>query len=258
PAQAAIMLEKTAADPQCRLALGKALFLAGDPRGALRALEDHAGGSNAGDSESSTLRHLYRGRALEALGEHETAVDELRLYFEQFPDVPRPAETSIEAATDLARAYTALNRQAEAVAQYRMIAGLADSLALWNRKQSVQALEKKDLSGAVVSLQAVLRWNRQDNVSRRLLARALNDLGRHPEALVVWRELDEMLHGDSEALRNIAGLSLEIRRPQDAVAAFRRLREIEDDPDIIERLDAEIRRLESTGQPGIPTVDLRF
>jgi tetratricopeptide (TPR) repeat protein len=95
-------------------------------------------------------------------------------------------------------------------------------------------------------------------VSRRLLARALNDLGRHPEALVVWRELDEMLHGDSEALRNIAGLSLEIKRPQDAVAAFRRLREIEDDPDIIERLDAEIRRLESTGQPGIPTVELRF
>jgi len=249
PKEAASMLEAIATGTAGRLALGKARFLAGDARGALATLDGFPPECPGLDAETATLRHLYRGRSLAALARWDEAVGELKLYFELYPQVPRPAETSIDAATDLARSYTELKRPDEAVEQYRVIAGLADSLASWNRRQAAQSIERKDLPAAALFLSTALRWNHRDNPSRRQLARALNDLGRHQEALAVWRELDRQLEGDVEALRNIAGLSLEGHNTRDAVAAFQRLREIEDDPELIRRLDEEIARLRQIPVP---------
>jgi tetratricopeptide (TPR) repeat protein len=135
-----------------------------------------------------------------------------------------------------------------------VITGLADSLASWNKRQAAQAIEHKDVAGAVTRLAEALKWNHRDNQSRRQLARALNDLNRHPEAIEVWRELDKQLEGDAEALRNIAALSLEVRRTRDAAAAFRRLRDIEDDPETIKKLDEEIARLELMPDAPAPTI----
>jgi tetratricopeptide (TPR) repeat protein len=100
---------------------------------------------------------------------------------------------------------------------------------------------------AEVHLRDALRWNDKDQKSRRLLALVLNDLSRPEDAVAVWRELDTALDGDADALRNIAGLSLQLKRPEDALAAFRRLLEIEPDPDEIARLEAAVGELKQNG-----------
>jgi tetratricopeptide (TPR) repeat protein len=78
-----------------------------------------------------------------------------------------------------------------------------------------------------------------------MLGYVLNDLGRHEEAVQVWRELDAALEGDIEALRNIAGLSLQSRRSRDALAAFERLLTFEPDPAEVARLETAVQELRS-------------
>ena len=108
--------------------------------------------------------------------------------------------------------------------------------------------ERRDLAAGASFLRTVLRWNRRDNASRRLLAKTLNDLERNEEAIQVWRDLDKETNGDEEALRNIIGLSLTARRPADAVAALRRLLEIEDDPESIRGIEVTIRQIEQASE----------
>ncbi|HEY3174890.1 MAG TPA: fused MFS/spermidine synthase [Candidatus Polarisedimenticolia bacterium] len=264
------MLEKAAGDPACLLELGRARLVAGDPEGALQAVrrfEDPAGcsGQEAGhDPETGPFAHLYQGRALVALGRYEEGRPHLRLYFDLYPETPRPAETSIDAASDLALASLALGDHEGAIAQYRTITGLADSLASWNHRQAAQAIERQDLAAAASYLRTALRWNRKDSSSRRLLARTLNDLERQEEAIQVWRDLDKEMEGDAEALRNIAGLAMRMKRPADAIAALRRLSDIEEDPEAIRGIDQTIGRLQSgidpssaPGTGGAPGGELR-
>jgi spermidine synthase len=244
---ASALLRGAADDPLCRILLGKARFLAGDYHGVLSTLEelsDPAAGGRRLDPDAGPMMNLYRGRAMLATGDPEGAVRELRAYFEQHPGAPRPAETSIDAATDLARAWLALGKTSEAIAQFRVVAGLADSLASWNVRQAREALRRKDPASASRSLRAALGWNTQDGGARRLLAHVLTDLGQYDEALAAWRDLDHSSLGDPEALRNIAALSMRMRRPGDAAAAYRRLEGIEGDPAVIEALQAAIRKLE--------------
>ncbi len=246
--EASALLRGAASDPLCRILLGKARFLAGDYQGALLTLEgvsDQAAGARRLDPDAGSMINLYRGRAMLATGDPAGAVRELRAYFEQHPGAPRPAETSIDAATDLARAWMALGKSSEAIAQFRVVAGLADSLASWNVRQAIEALRRKDPSSASRSLRAALTWNTQDGGARRLLAHVLTDLGQYDEALAAWRDLDHSSLGDPEALRNIAALSMRMRRPRDAAAAYRRLEGIEGDPAVIEALQTAIRKLES-------------
>ena len=97
---------------------------------------------------------------------------------------------------------------------------------------------------------ALLAWLDEDYHRRPhagLLGQTLNDLGRHQEAIEVWRDLDKEMEGDEEALQNIAGLSLALNHPSEALAALRRLRDIEDDPEAILRIDETIRKLEAGG-----------
>ena len=232
--------------------------MTGDPAGALAAAERleataSCSGAEAGhDPRTGPLIHLYKGRALAALNRHEQARHHLRLYFDLFPATPRPAERSIDAAVDLARACTALGDTPCALAQYRVITGLADSLASWSGREANAAIERKDLPAAAGNLRAALKWNPQDDRLRRLLAQTLNELGGHEEAIATWRDLDRRLDGDEEALHNIAGLSLAMHRPADAIAAFERLREIEDDPDVITEIDdaiTQVRKNSSAVRP---------
>ena len=245
------LLESAADDRACLLELARARLLTRDAAGALTAaerLEDPAscsGGETGHDPQTGPFIHLYKGRALAALGRHEEAGHHLRLYFDLFPATPRPAERSIEAATDLAGVCIALADESCAIAQYRVITGLADSLASWNGREAKDAIERKDLPAAAGHLRAALKWNPQDNRLRRLLAQTLNELGGHEEAVATWRDLDNRLEGDEEALHNIAGLSLAMRRPDDAIAAFERLREIEDDPAVITQIDDSIRQIKA-------------
>ncbi|HET9482082.1 MAG TPA: fused MFS/spermidine synthase [Candidatus Polarisedimenticolia bacterium] len=253
PAGAASLLNAAAGDPACRVELARALLLLGDPHGAIDALEVFRAGDGGAygaaldDPELAPLLHLHRGRALLAAGDPTGAVASLSRYFDLFPTTPRPAETSIEAATDLARAHLALGRTDEAVAQFRVVTGLADSLASWNRKQADAAVEKRELPAAARHLRTALRYNPQDAGSLRLLGYTLNDLGEHAEAIDVWRDLNRRLDGDMEALRNIAGLALKLERPSEAVEAFRRMKPLEGDPAILAWIDAEILRIETAG-----------
>ena len=183
-----------------------------------------------------------------ALARNDEARRHLRLYFELFPREPRPAERSIEAAADLARVCTALADESCAMDQHRVITGLADSLASWNGREAEEAIARRDLHAASDHLRTALTWNPQENRLRRLLARTLNDLGGREEAVAIWRDLDKRLEGDTEALHNIAGLSLAMRRPGDAIAAFERLREIEDDPAAILEIDDAIAQLRTAAE----------
>jgi len=244
PAAAAEMAMRAPADPGCRLLAGRARHALGDHKGVLVALAP----IGDDDPEIAPLTHLYRGRSLLALGRATEASRELESYFSQHRHAPRPAERSIEAAEDLARAYLVLGQPDQALTQYRTIARLADSLTGWHRGQALKAAQRSDPSGVIVSARGALRWNPKDAASQRLLARGLNDAGQHEEALAIWREVDAMAEGDGEALRNIAGLSIRLGRVADAVAAYRRLQEVEGDPAAIAEIESLIQRLETIGQ----------
>ncbi|HKY33100.1 MAG TPA: fused MFS/spermidine synthase, partial [Candidatus Polarisedimenticolia bacterium] len=250
-AGAAAVLAPAAADPSCAVELARALLMGGDLDGAGRALEDveperGCSGTEAGhDPRVSPLLHLQRGRLLAARGDSAGAVRNLKLYFDLFPRAARTTETSLEAASALAHAHLALGQKDEALAQFRSAVALADSLASFNRGQAEQLIRRRELEGAASHLRAALRWNRQDNGSRRLLGYALNDLGRHQEAVATWRDLDRALDGDIESLRNIAGLCLQLGRPSEALEAFRKWRGLEPDPGQIEAIDRSIAELEA-------------
>ncbi|HET6374252.1 MAG TPA: tetratricopeptide repeat protein, partial [Candidatus Polarisedimenticolia bacterium] len=246
PVGAARLLERVD-HSGCRIQLAKTRLRLGDPKGAMTALtglDPARAEAESLDAGAGRLIPLYRGRALLALKDPAGAIDQLRLYFDEDSSDPRPAETSIEAATDLAAAYQALGKTGEAIGQYRIIAGLADSLAAWNFRQAREAADAGDLPKAVALLGAALEWNPRDAEGRRLLARTLMRLGRGPEALAAWRALDQQLQGDAESLQHIAGLSLSMQRPNDAAAAYRRWKTIESDPVVLEKLEAVIMKLD--------------
>ncbi len=238
------MLAALPDDPGCRLDLAFLRLERGDARGAIETLRPLAGPDPGWEPGIAALASMCRGRALMAAGRPADAIVELRRYFDDYPGFPHPAEQSIEAAIDLARAYIATGREVEAVAQFRVVTGLSDSLAGWNRRQSEEALEHGDLTSAVSHIREALRWKPGDTVALRMLGAALNRTGPVDEAIETWSDLDSRLNGDGEALRNIAGLSLRRGRPGDALDAFRRLRTIESDPEAIARIDAAIHELE--------------
>ncbi len=250
---AAALLQPVAGDPLADVELARALWLGGDEAAALRVLDraeppERCTGGDAGHHrEAGPFLHLYRGRILAARGDWPGAVRHLQLWFSLFTENARPAEMSIDASIDLARAHAALGETREALTQFRAATGLADSLASWNRGQAEQLVARREMEKAETHLREALRWNDKDQKSRRLLALVLNDLSRPDDAVAVWRELDTALDGDADALRNIAGLSLQLNRPEDALAAFRRLLEIEPDPEEIARLEAAVAELKQNG-----------
>src|SRR5262249_6494874 len=150
----------------------------------------------------------------------------------------------IAAASDLARAHIALGQTSEAIVQFRAAVGLADALDTYDRGQADRLIAERHLDDAIQHLRTALEWNPKDQRARRTLGYTLNELGRHDEALQVWRELDESLEGDGEALRNIAGIALARRQPAEAAGAFRKLMTIEPDPGEIAKLEAAVRELE--------------
>jgi spermidine synthase len=249
PGGAARILEPASSHPEAAVELAHARWKAGDAEGALAVLDlieppGRCSGAEAGhDPAAGPFLHLHRGRILAARGDFDAARANLRLYFSLFPRTPRSAETSIDAAGDLARAALALGDRAEAIAQFRVAAGLADSLASWNRGQAEQLVARRELETAARHLGTALQWNAGDQASRRMLGYVLNDLGRHDEAVKVWRDLDRALEGDKEALRNIAGLSLQKDRAADALAAFEKLMTLEPDPAEVVRLEAAVEEL---------------
>ncbi|MGH9870740.1 MAG: fused MFS/spermidine synthase, partial [Candidatus Polarisedimenticolia bacterium] len=254
-AGAVSLLKPAGASPAAAVELARIRWQSGDPTGAVAALDaveppGTCSGSPIGhDPDAGPLIHLYRGRILQQRGDVHGAIGQLELFFALSPGSPRSAEVSIEAAAELARAYLTVGNTTEALARFRMAAGMADSLASWNRQQAERLIPRRELETAAKYLRASLQWNAQDNVSRRLLALVLNDLERNEEALGVWYELDRALEGDPEALRNIAGLSLEMKRPADAMEALRKLTEVEADPVEMERAQATLAQLIRSATP---------
>ncbi len=247
PRAAVSVLQRACDHPDCDASLARALFLAGDFPGSLRAAERAEASRQALgaiEPEAAGWMDLYAGRSLLKLGNAQAAVGRLGHFFDDQPFAPRAAESSLEASASLAHAHLALGELEEALAQFRVAASLAGSLALRNLSEGQEALHGSDTNRAVVLFQAAVRWAPQDAGARRQLARLLTRLGRHGEAEAAWRDLDRQVGGDQEALRVIAGLSLQGRRPHDAAEAFRRLRGLEADPDILRRLDAAIQELE--------------
>jgi len=242
------MLERASADPGCRLDLARLRFERGDAAGVIETLRPLRDPAPGWDPEVAPLACLYRGRALLATGRPGEAIAELRRYFDLFPEYPRPAERSIEAAIDLSRAYLAVGREDQAVAQFRVVTGLSDSLAAWNRRQSEQSIARGDLPAAVSYAREALRWHPGDTAALRALGATLNATGPLDEAIAAWNEIDRKLAGDEEALRNIAGLSLRAGRPDAALEAFRRLRAIESDPGALDRIESAISELEAAGR----------
>jgi tetratricopeptide (TPR) repeat protein len=175
----------------------------------------------AGAADDAELLRIA-GRAGVELGSSD-AVDQLTRVTELQPD-------SAEAWRELGDALLAEGRDKEAADAFRKAVELNpdDDVALTSLGHTEYAAGTE---GAVARLEQAAERGGAMSTAAISLVEMYRSMGQHEEALTAARKVLEAEPGDVAAALDVAELSLETGRLDDAREAFERIREMEDLPD---------------------------
>jgi len=221
--------------------VARALLALGRSREALKVLDDAGDGPPA----VAPFVHMYRGRACLAAGDDECAERELTRYFREWTDVTKPAQVSVDAALDLARADLALGKKPAALENFKVATDLAASIAGWERDQAEEARRKGNTTAVEAHLRSALEWNPLDTAAYRKLGDFLMSGKRWDDALRVWAALLLRSPDDLQGLGGTVEALGQTGRFHDAEPYLRRMIDLEEDPDRVAFLRQTLARATS-------------
>ncbi len=225
---------------EAKIKLGRALQAAGRSSEAVAVLEAAAGQDPP--SPLAALIHMHWGRACMAIGDTECAVRELTRYFRDWREIAKPAESSVEAALDLGRAYLALDKGVLALEQFRVATDLAGSMAGWHRTQADEAMRRGDVAAEESNLRRAIEWNATDQRNYHGLGALLVQQERWEDALAVWSALLVRYPDDPNGLGGAVDSLIRTGRLREAAPLLKRLLDIEEDPARIAVLNDTLRK----------------
>lgn len=230
----AVKVSHGAAEPS--LELGRALHALGRHAEAVAVLS--AAIAQGAEEKFAPFLHGQWGRSCFSLGDADCAIRELNLYFHGWRTVPKPAERSVDAAIDLARAYLAKGDTSDALEQFRVASELGVNLGAWHLEQSRPLLEAGKIEEAIAHLEQAIRWAPSDSRAYHVLGSMYMRDGKWNEGLALWEKLLVRQPEDKLALRGISQSLARLGRLREAAPFLQHLIEVEEDPEEIARLSA--------------------
>ncbi|HXI03431.1 MAG TPA: tetratricopeptide repeat protein, partial [Candidatus Saccharimonadales bacterium] len=233
-------------DARARLELARSLRTAGRPREAIETLK---GVADPPPSQAPFIEMEW-GRACYATGDLDCAVRRIGRYFKEWRGIPKPAQTSVDAALDLGRAWLEKGDRAKALEQFKVAADLGDSLATWYRSQADEALKAGKPEAAENDWKQALEWSPLDPRAYYALGDHLAVSGRWEEALGIWRSLidghPDDVHGLSGAVTALDSLG----RSGETAPLIEHLINVEMNADAIAALRARLASLKAGESSG--------
>ncbi|MBI3448134.1 MAG: fused MFS/spermidine synthase [Acidobacteria bacterium] len=242
--EAAWLLAATvAAEPDsadARVALARALRATGRHADAIDELKaaERIGPSPA----TAPFVHMLWGRSCLALSDPACAAREIGRYFDEWPELTKPARMSVDAALDLGRAELTLGRKQAALEHLKLAVDTAAAVASWERDQADAASRRGDGDAVESHLRAVLEWSPADAAGYRRLGDFLMGGKRWEDALGVWSQLLKRHPDDLTGLTRSVETLEHLDRADAAAPLLGRLIDLEEDPDRVRMFQAMLDR----------------
>ncbi|HZE89969.1 MAG TPA: tetratricopeptide repeat protein, partial [Verrucomicrobiae bacterium] len=239
----ALLTAAVAAKPasaEARVALARAFRASG--RHAEAIVELKAAETIGPTPAIAPFVHMLWGRSCLALGDPACAAREIGRYFDEWPELTKPARMSVDAALDLGRAELTLGRKQAALEHLKLAVDTAGAVASWERDQADAASRRADGEAVEAHLRAVVEWSPADAAGYRRLGDFLMGRNRPEDALSVWSQLLKRHPDDLTGLTRSVEILEHLDRPGAAAPLLGRLMDLEEDPDRVRMFQEMVDR----------------